>query len=191
MIKIGLVGEDPNDTASIDNLISPYYKQKGVKFIPLLKNIRGYQLDSIDKVKRALKIEFEDKRCDFVIYIRDSDAPFSDSKKINARKEWFRNLDRSTNKMGIFLLNIYELEALILADINGFNKIYKTKIKYSKNPSFEKDPKRFLMQKTINSPRQYKESDCPEIFSKLNFLEIRKNCQFFNDFIESFQQKIN
>ena len=36
---------------------------------------------------------------------------------------------RILNKKGIHLLHIYEIEALILADIETFNKIYKTKMK--------------------------------------------------------------
>lgn len=189
-MRVGLVGEDPNDTSSIENLLSPPYRAKKIKFIKLLKNIRGWQLDSIHKVKRALAVEFEYKKCDFVIYIRDSDGPSSDKIKINIRKEWFKHLDDSANKKGLLLLNIYELEALILADIGSFNKMYRTDINYKQNPSFEKDPKEFLMRKTINSQRKYKESDCPEIFSKLNIETVKRNCTYFKNFISEFESRI-
>ena len=52
MIKIGLVGEDPNDTDSIKNLLEKKYKKR-VQFITLLKRINGYQLDN-NKVKNSL-----------------------------------------------------------------------------------------------------------------------------------------
>lgn len=81
MIKVGLVGEDPNDTSAIKNLLDQKYKNR-VKFIPLLKRINGYQLDN-NKIKNSLSVEFEDRKCKFVLYVRDLDAYKSQTDKIN------------------------------------------------------------------------------------------------------------
>lgn len=51
MIKVGLVGEDPNDTLSIKNLLEKRYKAK-VQFYQLAKRIKGFQLDN-PKIKKA------------------------------------------------------------------------------------------------------------------------------------------
>jgi hypothetical protein len=47
MKRIGLIGEDPNDTSSIINLLKSKYS-KGFSFIPLVKHIRGHRLDNAD-----------------------------------------------------------------------------------------------------------------------------------------------
>ena len=72
MVKVGLVGEDPNDTLSIKNLLEKRYKGK-VQFHQLAKRIQGYQLDN-PKIKKSFPIEFEHQEDSFLIYIRDLDA---------------------------------------------------------------------------------------------------------------------
>jgi len=54
-MKIGLIGEDPYDTDSIKNLLTQKYPYR---FIPILKNLRGTQLDS-PKAGKLLKIELK------------------------------------------------------------------------------------------------------------------------------------
>jgi len=66
MIRVGLVGEDPNDTSSIINLLQQKYKGKA-QFYPLAKGIKGHQLDN-PKIKKSLPIEFASKKCKFIIY---------------------------------------------------------------------------------------------------------------------------
>src|SRR5438046_1173617 len=113
MIKIGLIGEDPNDTSSIKNLLHKKYSNR-IQFYPLARRIKGYHLDS-KKIKNILPIEFRDKKCKFVIYIRDLDGYKTEHSKIRRREKWFKELDATVNNKGILLLNIWELEALILA----------------------------------------------------------------------------
>ncbi|HRG89369.1 MAG TPA: DUF4276 family protein [Chitinophagales bacterium] len=189
MIKIGLVGEDPNDTSAIKNLLEKKYKKR-VQFIPLLKRINGYQLDN-NKVKNSLSIEFEDKKCKFVLYVRDLDAYKSEASKVNAKKKWFTDLDKQgANGEGILLLNIWEIEAMILADIAAFNAIYKTKCKYPGDPMAQQEPKEYLKEQTRKSSKSYRESDTPDIFSKLDFDTVHKRCSYFKEFITEFDQKL-
>ena len=145
MKKVGLIGESPNDTQAILNLLRKKYQHK-VHFVILLKRITGHQLDT-DKFVRLLKKEW-DESFDFIIYIRDLDDLETNKEKIEQRKNWFQNLEKCTIGKGIFLLNIYELEALILADIACFNKYYGTKIPFKGDPMLKKMPKEFLQEKT-------------------------------------------
>lgn len=188
MIKIGLVGEDPNDTVSIQSLLNKKYKDK-VQFHTLLKRINGYQLDN-PKSKRNVAFEFKESKCNFILYIRDSDGIKSESKKIQQKINWFLDIDKSANGKGVLLLNIWELEAMILADIGTFNKLYKTNIKFTKDPMMQSDPKGFLMQKTANNYKKYQESHCPEIFKELNFDIVKKKCEYFREFVSQFEEKI-
>jgi len=87
MIKIGLVGEDPNDTKSIQNLLLQEYRGR-IKFEILAKRITGYQLDN-PKIKRSLPIEVKDKKCQIVILIRDTDGFQSKNSKVMKVQNWF------------------------------------------------------------------------------------------------------
>ena len=69
MIRVGLIGEDPNDTFAIKNLLEKKYKGK-VQFFQLLAGIRAYHLDNL-KLKRRLPIEAETKNCKLIVFIRD------------------------------------------------------------------------------------------------------------------------
>jgi hypothetical protein len=134
MIRVGLLGEDPNDTSSVKNLLEKKYKNK-VVFVPILKRIKGFQLDN-PKVQNALPIEFNSKKCHFAILIRDLDGFASQANKVKIRSDWFSELNGLIKNKGIFLLNIWELEALIFADIENFNINFKLKYKFTGNPSF-------------------------------------------------------
>jgi hypothetical protein len=188
MIRVGLVGEDPNDTSSIKNLLNKRYKGR-VQFYQLLRRITGNNLDS-GKIKRVLPVEFEEHECNFVIYIRDLDALKSHSDKLQARIRWFKELDAVVNSQGLLLLNIWELEALILGDVDTFNKIYKTKHTFPQNPMHVKQPKELLKQVTFKSKNKFHESHCPEIFKQLDIDKIEANCSCFKEFIEEFDAKL-
>lgn len=72
-MTIGLVGEAPNDTNAIKNLLSKQYSIPNYYFYPILDHIHGTQLDN-PKTKRLLRIEYEFKKPDIVIFIRDLDG---------------------------------------------------------------------------------------------------------------------
>jgi len=188
MVRVGLVGEDPNDTSSIKHLLENRYKDK-VHFLPLAKGVKGFQLDN-PKIKRSLPIEIETQKCRLVIFIRDLDAFKSQTDKVQVKIQWFDGLNNAVNNCGILLLNIWELEALILGDIETFNKIYQIKHKFTGDPMLVKDPKEKLKQLTYNSQKQYKESHCPDLFKELNIDQIESKCAFFKEFLTEFDAKL-
>lgn len=188
MIKVGLVGEGPNDTSSIKNLLEKRYKKR-IKFCVLTPRIKGYQLDT-EKLKKQLPIEAADQHCKLVIFIRDLDALESDKRKFKERKDWFNKLDKLINNTGLLLLNIWELEALILGDFEVFKKAYNPSKNFKGNPLFQVNPKEFLKSITSKSAKQFHESDCPELFKKLDINLVEKNCSCFSSFITDFDRKL-
>ncbi|QKJ29070.1 DUF4276 family protein [Mucilaginibacter mali] len=188
MIKVGLVGEDPSDTSSIKNLLEKRYK-KQVQFCVLTPRIKGYHLDT-KKLKDQLPIEAKDKKCNLVIFVRDLDDLASNKNKLKQRKDWFQSLNVLVDNKGVLLLNIWELEALILGDIDTFNAAYKTSHKTKANPMFQSKPKEFLKQLTARLNKQFHESHCPEIFKKLDIDLVEKNCSCFSAFITEFNKRL-
>ncbi len=73
MIKIALLGESPGDSQAIKNLFKRYYH---ASFEPLLFNIHGSELDNPNNklLKKLIRREFEERKPDLLIYIRDLDA---------------------------------------------------------------------------------------------------------------------
>lgn len=188
MIKVGLVGEDPNDTSSIKNLLTKEYANR-VNFKPMLRNLKGHQLDN-NKVTRSLAVEAKLEKCKFIVYIRDLDGLPSQHDLIAKMKSWFDSLNNLTGKNNMFLLNIWELETLIFADIQNFNKSYKTSLKYPGNPMHIADPKGRLKEATRKLNKKFEESHCPDIFNLLDLNTIAKNCNFFKNFLVDFDKRL-
>lgn len=189
MKKIGIIGEDPNDTSSIQNLLTKKYP-KLFSCKPLLKNKRGYQLDNAS-TENSLKAEFATEKPDIVVFVRDVDGLVTEAEKIKKVKNWFNKLNPLVGNKGILLHNIFELEALILADIETFNKIYATTIKHQGDVTYKKEPKEFLISKTKNLKKKYKESHCPDIFKELNFDTVANNCTYFKAFNTEFLKALH
>ncbi|GAA4213104.1 hypothetical protein GCM10022289_44800 [Pedobacter jeongneungensis] len=189
MINVGLVGEDPNDTVAISKLLSKKYAEK-IRFHSLAKRLRGCQLDS-PKILKTLPIDFKDKECEFIIYVRDLDGFSSEKAKFEAKNKWFTTLDARINGQGILLLNIWELECLILGDIETFNRLYNVNCNFKGDPVMIKDPKGFLMKETAKSKKKYQESHCRDIFGDLDFEKVSKNCSPFRTFIKNLDEKLS
>lgn len=181
MAKIGLVGEAPNDTQSIKNLLIKKYPD--LDFFFMLQRINGSSLDS-QKTKRFLRIEYESQKPDIVIFIRDLDSVLPNKKKYNERKSYFTNFNSVVNRKGIYLLHIYEIEALILADINTFNKKFNVNITPVKDVMSISEPKEYLRQRA----RNYNESKNSEVFEELIFNNVLSNCEYFKSFINDFDK---
>ena len=181
---IGLISEDPYDSNALKNLLEKRYN---VRLIVILERMKGAQLDS-RKAKRLMEIELKSKKCKHIIYSRDLDGPRTDVKKWEKLNKWFKNLDKLNKNTGLFLLHIYELEALIFADIDNFNKLFNTKIKF-KNPESIEDPKKQLIRETRKSKRKFQESENPEVFKSLDLQVLKKNCRYFREFIDVFEEE--
>ena len=155
-----------------------------------MERIKGYHLDN-KKNCNNIVISLKKDLYDLVIYIRDLDSHEGDSIAKKNKIDWFNDLSNRSKLPSIFLLNIYELEALMLSDINNFNNIFNSKINFTGDPSMKKDPKEFLIEKTKKCKRTYKESDTEEIFKKLNLDTLKLKCSYFNKFIDEFEAKIS
>nr|MBA3987333.1 hypothetical protein [Flavobacteriales bacterium] len=128
MKKIGLIGEAPNDTNSFINLFSNHCSEKGY-FVNLINDIHGSMLEN-QKTKHLLRKEYESHKPDFVVFIRDLDGLETDIDQVDRRKAYFTEFNSVIDKKGIYLLNIFEIEALILADIEAFNDLYNCQIEF-------------------------------------------------------------
>ena len=188
MIKIGLIGESPYDTKAIKHLMQQKYKE-GFHYSILLKNITGNHLDT-PKAMRAVVSEIMEQNPDIVVVIRDADALESRNNVIREKKEWYSALSKQMNKKSLLLLNIYELEALILADMDTFNNHYQSQINFTGNAMHIVDPKGFLSSRTPAN-KKYQPSHCPDLFKILKFETIRKKCLYFNEFINEFEYSLN
>lgn len=179
-MKIGLLGEAPSDVICIQNLLSKRYNE--FDYVPMLDRINGSQLDS-NKTKRFLRVEYEFKKPNVVVFIRDLDALQTDKTQLKIRKKYFSDFNSVVDKKGVFLLNIYEIEALILADIQTFNYLFGVEIEKVDDPMLVEQPKEFLKERC----KKYNESYNVEIFEKINF-KSTLNCKYFSDFIEAFDK---
>lgn len=186
MKKVGLIGEAPNDTVAFTNLLNPIFKESAT-FVTLINDIHGSQLE-FQATKHLLRREFESEKPDLVIFIRDLDALIIDKDQLARRKGYFTEFNSVVNKKGIYLLNVFEMEALILADILSFNEIYNVNIEFNDNPTSIEDPKGFLAKQT-KPPRKYCDTDNPEIFKKIDFKKLLV-CDYFSYFIKELESAL-
>ena len=188
MIVVGLVGEAPNDTNAIKNLLSRNYQN--LSFVTLLKDINGSMLDNNKAFRRILRIEYETQSPDLIIFIRDLDALETDRGAKLKRQETFNYSNNIVDKKGIFLLHIYTIEALIFADIEAFNNYYGCSIPEVSDPMKIFKPKEQLIKATGKSVKQYSEVHNAKIFDLLDFNTLKSNCRYFNEFIRKFNLEI-
>lgn len=186
IIKIGLIGESPHDTKSIEKLLKQRYKNN-VTYINLIEDIRGSSLDN-QKTKSILRKQYEYYKPHIVIIIRDLDALISDRKSINIRNEYFSSTNSVIDRKGIRLLNIYEIEAIILSDLTFFNKFYNTNAVYHGNPSHQPEPKELLMSFCKNI--KYSEPDAPDIIENISIDTVITKCYFFAKLTKELDKKI-
>jgi len=186
-MKIGLVGEAPNDTRAIQNLLGRNYQN--VEFVELLQRIDGSMLNN-KKAIRQIRREFELQNPDLVIFIRDLDSHEHDRKKRRERQATFTKSNRIIDKKGIHLLHIYEIEALVLADIAVFNEKYNCDIEQPADPMKVADPKEILIAASRKSDTPFNVSHNPDIFNLLNFNILIKNCRYFSAFVKKFNKAL-
>lgn len=184
MKRIGLVGEAPNDTESIKHLMEKKY-DSGFEFFFMLERMNGSNLDA-QKTKRILEIEFRTRKPEIVIFIRDLDSVLPNRKMVAQRKLYFKNSNKAVNKKGVYLLHIYEIEALILSDIEVFNEIYNCNLASVDDPMQIEEPKEYLRAKE----KKYNESHNAAIFRKIRF-EKAMECKYFEEFISKFEKMVS
>jgi hypothetical protein len=186
-MTIGLIGEDPNDTSAVANLLRQHYPH--LTFVRLLRNLTGSMLDNQANLNR-LRREYEEERPDWVLCIRDLDSVATQAdfdQKKRERQAFFSKCNRMMDKKAIRLLHIYEIEALLLADFALVKAEYAVEADFTGDPMLVPEPKEWLKKATNG---QYKESHTPALFGKLNVGQLVANCQYFKKFYREFGQKV-
>ena len=187
---VSIIGEHPdNDALALSYILKDVVKSE-VQFTFPLKQYRGSDLDTKSFLD-DLRAEFRAETPKNVILVRDLDGFISETEKLRNRDEWFRKANIEVKQTGIFFLAIYEMESLILADIQNFNKYYKLKEKPVSNPMMKKkeDVKK-LTEKTQKG--KYTESESPKIFQTLDFKTVydnHKGDRSFHSFIKELKEK--
>ncbi len=181
MILVGLVGESPHDTTAVANLLRKKYPGL-VSFVTLTPDIRGGMLED-QPTKHILRKQYQKHSPSIVVFIRDLDSLEGNSSQFDLRKKYYTEFRSIVDKQSVYLLNIYALEALLLADIDAFNQHYNTSVVYSGDPMHLEKPEVFLKEQ---SQYKYKESHTPELFQKLDFNKLR-NVRYFERFINEFE----
>ncbi|WP_293897614.1 DUF4276 family protein [Sphingobacterium sp. UBA5670] len=190
MKVIGLIGEDPNDTVALENLLKPQFGS-AIRFKTLCKKLKGDGLESF-KFFKQITAETKIEKYDLLVCIRDLDGFNSDKLKVDSRNIWFQKVkDYANNCKAVILLNVWELEALLFADINLINRKYGTKLTFSKDPTSIKDPKEKLKRETSKGRRRYVESDCRELFAEIDYNKIMAKCIFFRDFVNVLKNELS
>ena len=188
MKKIAVIGESPYDTKPLCKVWNSQFGLQG-QFHPKLEKFTGSNLDSIPKLTKEIKARRIDKEYELIIFVRDLDAPRSNNNEFKIRQDWFLRL-ASTFSGSLFLLNIQELEALILGDIDTFNKMFKTTTKFSGNPESKDSPKDFFITETYKTRKRFGVSDNEKLIPLLDFEKVKAKCQFYSEFIQELETQL-
>ena len=185
---VGLLGESPNDTASVAALLGPRYGGR-VQFTVISPEITGSQLDN-PKFQHIIRMNYRFKKPDLVVVTRDLDAPETDREQKLKRQEFFRKINLGLERRGIYLLNIHAIEALIIADIRVFNSRYKCVCEVPADPMTIADPVTFLKSATPTGKPHYDEGHCADLLGQVDYETVRTNCRYFVDFDNEFAARL-
>jgi hypothetical protein len=187
MIRIGVIAENENDAKAVKGLLANNFPEQ-FEFQQLLPGRNGSQLDDKNdsKLVTLLRREFEFATIDYVLYIRDLDALIEDRGKINFRKKRFRRFAKVVNSKAIFMLNIVEIEALILADFDRL-KQYKNQPNLQFENSKAADtinPSDYLQKNT-----SYQKSELAQIIPLLHLETLKTNHKLIIEFCKMIEQR--
>lgn len=177
MLKVGMIGEYPTDIECIKCLLLQQYPE--VDFFPLLYDIHGSMLEN-QGVKRRLRIIYEIERPNYVLFIRDLDGHSSDKILMDKKKEYFKNFNGVVDRKGFLLLNIQELEAILLSNVDVLNKYYNARLNAVMDCMLIPSPKEFIG----SNIKGYSTGDNIKLFRLYDVSDVRRRCRFFNDFID-------
>lgn len=190
-MKIGLIGESPNDTHAFINLFKRQYHDT-IEYKILIEDKRGGNLDDVKEdsaVMKQLRFEYKFEKPDFVVLIRDSDA-LEHEEEIEVRRHKMYALGNAVTQNTTYLFCIFEMETLLLADTDCVNSYYNTQFTYPSNtedpadPMHKKEPKELLIAHC-----GYKVNDCATLFTTINFQKLLQ-VRFFAEFVEQFEKRI-
>lgn len=185
---VGLLGESPNDTASVQALLGQRYGNR-VRFVTLSPEVTGDNLED-PKSQVAIRINYRLTKPGLVIIIRDLDAPATNRAKQLKRKEFFNRLNRGLEGKAIFLLNIQAIEALIAAHITVFNARYSCACEVPADPMTIADPVALLKKATPAGQLRYDEGHCASLLAAVDYDTVVANCRYFAAFDQEFSQRL-
>ena len=182
-LRIGLVGENANDTKAIRLLLERMIDVP-CEFRQLFRNATGSLLDQAGGATR-LRRDYELFQPDLVVFIRDLDALEDDKEALRKRQDFFRRRNRTVDRKGIFMLHIWEIEALILADVEYFNEKFETNLPQVGDVMRIVCPKEYLQ-----TVARYRESHCPELLGKADLEKMSLHCRYFQRFGDRLQERL-
>ncbi len=192
MIRIGIIGENfRNDACAFKAFLTPQYEGK-IELVPLFNSF-SKGVPAFSKIIRSMPTEIQKQQLDALLCMLDLD----EHRKRGERNQWFKEIQKGISIRSIFFLAVMELEALILADIDTFNKIYGITGRYDKDPKLNTDPKKELRGRTdlsSKAKRKYEEKHAFEIFEKLHFDIVYKKHNeddSFQAFIDRFEAEFH
>ena len=191
-LKVGLVGENPHDTDALKVLLERQYGGR-IQCVALGRRITGDKL--ADKSAHFLKIlaaAYLKARPDIVIISRDLDALESDAAKRAARQQEFDRFNPHVGGNALFLLHIYELEALIATQPQVVRDYYQVTYNPQSDVMRIEDPKGKLRTATQKSKRKppYEPAHAAELLEKANYEHLLKRCRYFATFDALFRDRL-
>jgi hypothetical protein len=183
-MKVGLVGESPNDTVSVQGLLSQIFPD--FEYVTMIRNLTGAQLEQVQPTKRILRIEYQTQRPDVVVFIRDLDGLANDSEQRRKRKEYFAAFRTVVDNNALPLLIIYEIEAYILAHIEVFNQLYDCQVPQHADPTLVREPKEVLKSHC----KKYAEGHNAKIFQGIDARIVMSKCSSFATLVNQLQAMI-
>lgn len=184
-LKVGLLGESPNDTVAIGRLLEKQFGQL-IRCFSLLDRVTGSELDDIGTDK-ALRIEYQEHRPHIVVVIRDLDGRESDVSQLRYRRAYFRRISRIVEQRSVYLLNIYSIEALLLTDVEVVNHKYDCHCVVEVDPMHIEKPIEVLDHVTKG---HYEEYHCRELVPKLRYERLVEGCRYFAAFHNEFTARL-
>lgn len=185
---VGLLGESPNDTNSLQALLGKRYGER-VRFVIISPEITGTQLDS-PKLQKIVINNYRFKKPSLIVVTRDLDAPESDRQKRLERLLFFRKMNRGFEQKSVFLLNVQAMEALIAADIAPFDRKYGCTCSVPADPMTITDPAKFLKEATARCRKHYDEGHCAELLAEADYDKLLANCRYFAKFDQEFSKRL-
>jgi hypothetical protein len=172
----------------MEALLKPRYGQQ-VEFFTLLRNVTGDMLEYAETF-RNLRKEYEWEKPNLVIAIRDLDGLETKGTKWRQRQAYFRKVAATVEQKCLPLLHIYEIEALICADIARFNAAYSCVCVVPADPMTIVEPKELLMSATSPGKPRYAEGHCAKLLAAIDYDSVIANCRYFAAFDQEFARRL-
>ena len=188
VFRVGLLGESPNDTRAVARLLTPRYGGR-VEFFSLVNDVTGDNLETAGTF-RQLRREYQYERPNVVVVIRDLDALATDKGQLRRRRAYFRRVDKQVDGKGLYLLNIYSIEALIAAHIAVFNAYYDCTCEITGDVMDIERPVELLKAATQPGKLRYQEAHCAELLARADYDRLLANCRYFQIFDAAFAARV-